>query len=117
MNARSILIVLSFGFFLAVILACSTVAKHLWEPFQGLLLPLVELRGMNPLVSRDLVDRLVSGNRLARHPGLELPVMLPSLCHSSLLSDATIPQRYYLIHWSKKPGVLYRYLCDPGVYI
>lgn len=33
--------------------------------------------------------------------------MLPSLCHSSLLSDATISQTYYLIHWSKKPGALY----------
>jgi hypothetical protein len=31
----------------------------------------------------------------------------PTLCHDNLLSDATIPQAHYLIHWSKKPGVLY----------
>ena len=36
----------------------------------------------------------------------ELTGMLPSLCHNSLLSDATIPQRHYLIYWSEKVGVL-----------
>ena len=51
-------------------------------------------------------DGLVSGNRLDCDPGLELPAMLPSLCHNSFLSDATIPQPNYLIHWSEKPGVL-----------
>jgi len=32
--------------------------------------------------------------------------MLPSLCHNSLLSEATIPQQHYLIYWSEKVGVL-----------
>jgi hypothetical protein len=32
---------------------------------------------------------------------------VPTLCHDNLLSDATIPQPHYLIHWSKKAGVLY----------
>jgi len=33
--------------------------------------------------------------------------MVLPLRHDNLLSDATIPQPYYLIHWSKKAGVLY----------
>jgi hypothetical protein len=31
--------------------------------------------------------------------------MTLSLDHDSLLLDATIPQRYYLIQWSEKPGL------------
>jgi len=33
--------------------------------------------------------------------------MVLPLCHDNLLSDATLPQPHYLIHWSRKPGVLY----------
>jgi len=108
----------SFNFFLPAVVTCSAVAKDLREPFQSLLLPLVDLRGMNAVFSRNLVDGLVSGNRLNCHPGLKLPRMLPSLCHNSLLSDPTIPQQHYLIHWSEKPGVLYVHtLRDKGTRI
>ena len=65
---------------------------------QSLLLPLVDLRGMNPVFSRNLVDGFVPGNRLDCLPGLELPAMLSPLCYSSLLSDGAISQRHYLIH-------------------
>ena len=55
---------------------------------------------------RNLVDGLVTGDRLDRHRRLERTAMPPTLCHNSLLCDATVPQQYYLIHWSRKAGVL-----------
>lgn len=45
-------------------------------------------------------------DRLDGDTGFKRAGMLASLCYVSLLSGATIPQRYYLIYWSVKVGVL-----------
>jgi hypothetical protein len=74
---------------------------------QSLLLPFVNLGRMNAVFGRNLVDRLVSRDGLNGYTRLKLTGMLPSMCHNSLLSEATIPQRHYLIYWPEKVGVLY----------
>ena len=51
--------------------------------------------------------RRAIGDVNGRHAALERTSMMPTLCHDNLLSDATIPQPHYLIHWSKKAGVSY----------
>jgi hypothetical protein len=86
--------------------AGTTAVKELRKMLQSLVLPLVNLGRMNPIFGRNLVDCLVSRDGLYGYTCLELSGMLPSLCHYSLLSEATILQLYYLSYWSEKVGVL-----------
>jgi len=69
-------------------------------------LHIVDLRRVNAIFGRNLVNGFVSGNCLACHSGLELSCVPFTLRHNSLQFHATIPQRYYPIYWSEKPGVL-----------
>jgi radical SAM protein with 4Fe4S-binding SPASM domain len=62
---------------------------------------------VNRIRTGDLVDRLVTRERLDHDPRLERTTVVFPLCHDNLLSHATIPQTHYLIDWSKKAGVLY----------
>jgi hypothetical protein len=87
--------------------AGTTAVKELRKMLQSLVLPLVNLGRMNPIFGRNLVDCLVSRDGLYGYTCLELSGMLPSLCHYSLLSEATILQLYYLSYWSEKVGVLH----------
>jgi hypothetical protein len=101
-----LLIQLRFHGLMGVPVAGAIAAEELRKMLQSLLLPLVNLGCMNTVFGRNLVDRLVSCDGLYGYTRLELTGMLPSLCHNSLVSDATIPQRHYLIYWSEKVGVL-----------
>ena len=69
--------------------------------------PIVRRPELCSVISEEINDLIqFAGNRLPRHPVLELPCVPFTLCHNSLQFHATIPQRYYPIYWSEKPAVL-----------
>jgi len=57
---------------MSAIVASAAVGKGLWELFQSLLLPLVDLRRMNAIFGRNLVDGLVSGKAKEQYEPLQL---------------------------------------------